>query len=171
MTLQEAKKVAKDIAGLDAVFPHRNVWIFYDDENGDLIITKDDAPVKKTGVFRNDPKRNELVNVLSGEVVLFEDVYGKVFFEDKPSLLIDNITSDTADLTEKIDVLLALTEDLLKKQNMPLAALFMVDDLAEDYDDLAYRRLVVFYNYLSSCNTNISLEEFTYLHHELYTME
>lgn len=171
MTLSEAKKIAKDILGIDVAFPHRNVWVFYSEDQGDLIITKDGAHVNRAGVFRCTPENDSLIDTSSGELVLAEDVFGKTFFEDDPSLFVDHTTSDTMDLEEKIDALLARTQDLLQKTNTPLAAMIMLDDLIMDGDEASYRRLIVLNNYLSTCGKEITMEEFTYLHHELYTLE
>lgn len=171
MMLSDARKIAKDIVGHSVAFPHRNVWVFYDYEGGDLIITKDNASVNRSGVFRSNSERNEFIDISSGESVLFEDVFGKPFFEDNPDLLIDNMTSGIVDLEDKIDALAEQTEDLLRKTNTSMAAMFMVEDLIEDYDEIAYKRLVVLNNYLSSCDTDIGMEDFTYLHHELFSLQ
>ena len=171
MTLPEAKKLAKDIVGHSVAVAHRNVWMFCNDEKGDLIITKDDAPVNRAGVFFSYPESDEIVDISSGEVVSFKDVFGKAFFEDKPYLSVDNMTAGIDGLEEKIDALVDLAGTLLKKAGTSFVAMIMVDDLIEAYDELAYRRLVVLNNYLATCNTPISTTEFAYLHHELYTLK
>ncbi len=174
MTLSEAKKTAKELLGIDVPFSYRNVWVFFaptDTGKRDLIITKEGAAVRYPGTFFGDPNSDILIDSATGAAVAPEDVFGKPFFADDPSLRIDTTTPADMDTAQKIDLLFQQIKNLLKKTNAPTAAMFLANDLMEDYDETAYQRLVVLYNYLSTYAKEISMEEFSYLHHELYTLE
>lgn len=173
MTLHEAKKTAKELLGIDTPFSYRNVWVFFaptDSGKSDLIITKDDAEVRHAGMFFDDPDSNMLIDIATGASIAPEDVFGKPFFADDASLTEDTVTAVHLSLQERIDTLLEQIAHLLKNASFSPVAMFMVCDLLEDCEKTSYQRLVVLYNYLSRHAADITLEEFSYLHHELYTL-
>lgn len=174
MTLHEAKKIAKELLGVDTPFSYRNVWVFFaptDSGKSDLIITKDGAEVQRAGIFFDDPNSNMLTDIATGASIAAEDVFGKPFFADDASLMEDTVTAVHLSLQEKIDMLLEHIAHLLKNADFFPVAMIMTSDLLEDCEKTSYQRLVILYNYLSKHAADITLEEFSYLHHELYTLK
>lgn len=171
MTLSGAKKIAEQINGNSIAFDQRNVWLFYamDEKDNDVIITKENAPVNRSGVFLGTPE-GELLDAATGEAVPYEDIFGNPFFHGKPYLEIDNATSGNWDLSERIDYLSDEIQELLKKFNVSFATFIMVGDLAKGDEETAHKRLTVLYNYLSEYKGSLSVKEFAYIHHELFAL-
>ncbi len=174
MNRKDADQLAQKIVGHTMCLSHPNVWFYFSPKDSginDLFITKDDAKVAKSGVFIGDDARGVIYDWYTGEIVTEDDVFGPTFFKDDPSLTIDRTTSPDMNLQEKIDVLLDSILELLMETKTSPGAMILVEDLIEDCDETAYKRLVILNNYLAQADGPISMKQFANLHHDLYTLE
>ena len=169
MTLTKAKETAKKLNACELPIEHRNVWVFMADGN-DVIITKDYASVKCSGVFLAHPEQETFVNAETFEQVSFEDVFGAPFYAGDSALLEDRISLGCEKIEDRIAILLKSISSLLEKTNTPRTAMFLVEDLIEEYDESAYRKLIVLNNYLKKHEGSIDMQEFAFMHHELFSM-
>ena len=175
MTLSDAKKKAKAISGTDFCYPYRNVWGFFNDSDSEIqaiFITKDDADTEISGVFLDKGEDNGFTEYGTNRIVPMSAVFGKTFFDVDPSLLTDP-TPENMLIDEKIHTLFRETAERLVAHGLPAGALIMLHDIADrDSSDEAsvLLRLVILKNYLSKTGKHISMEEFAFMHHELFTI-
>ncbi len=174
MNLSDAKKNAMQIIGTDVCFPFRNVWGFFNDSDSDIqavFITKDNSDTEVSGIFLDDGQESGFTEYTTKKVVPSNIVFGKTFFDDDPSLRNDS-TPEGISVFDKIDLLLEESSKLLIDHGLPAGALVMLYGLAdedEEDEESILLRLTILKNYLVKTDKHISTEEFSFMHHELYT--
>ena len=174
MTLSEAKEAAVKINGQMLPYDYnRNVWGFFAAEDSGLpavFITKDTARDCLHGVFVDDGEHDGFINYETGEEVDSRDVFGKTFFDDDASLLIDDCADDSAAIEERIERLAdEIRAFLLQKGMWPSIA--TLDGIADEEDpEITYRRFLALTNYLKKTGDGISITEFIYVTRDLYLL-
>jgi|GEM_PF-5637413 len=170
MDRKKAAKLADEILGENCCLDHRNVWVFISmSEQPDLIITKDEAPVKRPGIYRCNHVTGAITDADTNEKVPMDEVFGIPFYRNRPELFDDRFLADISD-EERINELIAVAEALIDRLGMPVACKIMLGDLADSEDNNAEARLVVLCNYLARQREPISVTDFAYIHHELFSM-
>lgn len=175
MTFADAKRKAKAISDSDGCLSYRNVWGFFNDSDSEIqaiFITKDNADTEISGIFLDKGEENGFTEYETNRIVPMNSVFGKTFFDDDPSLLTDPTPEDMP-IDEKISTLFRETAELLIAHGLPAGALILLHDIADrDSSDDAtiLLRLVILKNYLSKTDKHISVEEFAFMHHELFTI-
>ena len=90
MTLPEAKKAAREIAGADMhVVSYRNVWGFFGSSDRELqavFITKDNVSTERSGIFLDKGEEGRFTEYATGKSVPANAVFGKAFFDEDPAL-------------------------------------------------------------------------------------
>ncbi len=173
MTLSDAKRKAKAISGSDFCFSYRNVWGFFNDSDPEIqaiFITKDGADTEISGVFLDKGEENVFTEYETNRIVPVSSALGKTFFDDDPSLLTDP-TPENMPIDEKISTLFRESAELLIAHGLPAGALIMLHDIADrdSSDETAILlRLVILKNYLLKTDKHISVEEFAFMHQELF---
>lgn len=175
MTLADAKMNAMKIIGTDVCFPFRNVWGFFNDPDSDIqavFITKDSANTEVSGIFLDDGQESGFTEYTTKNVVPSDVVFGKTFFDDDPSLRIDQNPENTS-THDRIEHLLEESSKLLVAHGLPTGALIMLYDIADEEEadeETILLRLVILKNYLLKSDKQISTEEFSFIHHELFEL-
>ncbi len=173
MNIVDAEKTAAKLFGTQTCFPFRNVWGFFPDPDTDIqaiFITKDGVNTDVKGIFLDKGLQGEFEEYNTGKVVHMNAVFGKTFFDDDPTLRIDPDPEDTS--IDRIEKLLEESADLLVEHGLPPMALVMLHDLADNTTDnsVAKMRLLILKNYLLKTDEFITVEEFSFMHHELFTI-
>ena len=162
MTLPEAKKAAREIAGADMhVVSYRNVWGFFGSSDRELqavFITKDNVSTERSGIFLDKGEEGRFT----------EYATGKAFFDEDPALFA-KCDSASVPAVDRIESLLHESEKRLTAHGLPAGALVMLYDIAncEDDEAAALLRLTVLRNYLIRTEKRISAKEFSYMCQEL----
>ncbi len=173
MNRSEAGKTARELIGQCICLDQRNVWVFRPMQNRNkrnILITKDNAIVKRSGVFFEDEALEQLTDAVTGEIVDYDDVLGAPFFADDPTLFEDRWTTEHMTTEQKVGVLLSELREQFARLNLSAACIIMLDDFLEEPDESAIKRLVVLCNYLSRQEEKLDTEDFVYLHHELFSI-
>ena len=176
MEIKKMRKIAKEIVNDGMKIGYRNVIGYFVGSDGDgmVFVSKEssEAPIK--GTFFDDFSSKKMYNIQTGEEVINQkDVFGKNFFDDDPTLAIDNFTPEGMSLEDKIDILFDATAQLACDLLESCAAFVMAHDFFEEEEEnikYTYQRFVILYNYLKQRTQRIGVEEFAYMHHELMTI-
>lgn len=175
MELTEMRKMADEIMALKRKYAYRNVIGYFvgSDADGAVFVSKENSSAPKKGIFLNIWETNKMYDIQTGNEVLIEDVFGKTFFADDPSLFTDVLAQEELTLAEKIDVLHDASEELAFQLLETPVAFVMANGFFEDEEEnlkSTYTRFLVLFNFLKKCTQKISTEEFAFMHHELMTI-
>ena len=156
-------------------YAYRNVIGYFvgTDGIGAVFVSKDNSVAPKKGTFLEVFKEDKIYDIQTGEEVSAEDIFGKTFFDDDPTLVVDNLTPEGMSLEDKIDILFDSTQQLARNLLESPAAFVMANDFFEEEEEnmqCTYQRFVILYNYLKQRTQKIDTEEFAYMHHELMTI-
>ena len=139
MTLPDAKKAAREIAGADMhVVSYRNVWGFFGSSDRELqavFITKDNASTERSGIFLDKGEEGRFTEYATGRSVPANAVFGKAFFDEDPALFA-KCGPASVPAVDRIESLLHESEKRLTAHGLPAGALVMLYDIAncEDSD-------------------------------------
>ena len=176
MEIKKMQKIANEIINDGMKIGYRNVIGYFVGSDGDgmVFVSKETSKASLKGIFFDDFASEKMYNIQTGEEILNQkDVFGKTFFDDEPTLVVDNLTPEGMSLEDKIDILFDSTQQLASNLLESPVAFVMANDFFKDDEEnmqYTYQRFVILYNYLKQRTQRISTEEFAFMHHELMTI-